>query len=221
MRYGEAKWVIHPLGIKVRLMLPDDWKEEVWDIDTYGFPVDETDYAGVEHLKLRLTELELLGQGGEDIAFYELEAIDPDWKSKHMDHLRDEFGPSTEMYLDDGISPYWFCEKDPSRMFEKDLNDYVDEKWQQYTQENEGNPKKLKIRENGDEYRQWTDEFCKINDLGRAIPMFLAQYYEDVAWIEAHLKQEQEPEEIKKPDGRGKNPNSLANLRQFRKDVVE
>lgn len=213
MQYGEAKWIIHPLGVKVRLMEPDDW-DEVWD--TCDFPIDDTDYAGVEHLKQRLYELNLIDGMERELGFFQIEPLDADWKTKHLDHCRDEYGPSTEMYHKDNISPYWHCEKDPSRRFGKKLDDYVDEKWKQYKQENEGNPY---IRENSEEIRQWTEEFCKKNNLGRAIPMFLAQYQEDVEWIEEHIKQE--IEEVRKPDGRGRNPNSLANLRQFKKEVVQ
>ncbi|MCL4339968.1 MAG: hypothetical protein JRN37_00575 [Nitrososphaerota archaeon] len=62
--------------------------------------------------------------------------------------------------------------------------------------------------------KEWVTEFCKSKGLGKIIPLFLAQYQADVEWVEKHLIQTQE---VKKPDGRGKNPNSLKNLKQFKK----
>ena len=99
MEYGQAKWIIHPLRIKVRLMKPKDWKE----IQIHSnYAIDDTDYAGVEHLKLMLDDLQYYDDG-KDLAPYQIEPLDPDWKSKHMDHCRDQFGHPSD-YTE------WFCE---------------------------------------------------------------------------------------------------------------
>ena len=67
-------------------------------------------------------------------------------------------------------------------------------------------------RPKSDLQRTWVDEYCKSKGLGKAIPIFLSEYQIDVEWIESHLVKEQ----VKK-DGRGRNPNSLKNLKQFKK----
>lgn len=221
MKYGEAKWVIHPLGVKVRLMQPDDW-EEVWETCN-DFPIDETDYAGVEHLKQRLYDLNLIDGTERELGFFEIEPLDPDWKSKHLDHCRDEYGQPS-------IYEEWFCEIDPWESADnKDV--YCKKKMDEYVIERNPNAKLVNDRgfeqwENVNKHpsgylqKEWVNEFCKLKGLGRIIPLFLAQYQADVEWIEEHIKT-QEIEEVRKPDGRGKNPNSLANLRQFKKEVVQ
>lgn len=217
MEYGEAKWIIYPIGVKVRLMKPDDW-EEIWDKMEKDYPLDHTDYAGVEHLKQRLDEIEYTSNG-DDLLSWQVEPLDPEWKTKHLDHLRDEYG-EPEGYED------WFCEKDTLNTRD-DLQDYCEEKYKKYIIEHNPGAEKSELgywKGVTDEpsqtlQKEWASQFCKSNGLGRAIPYFLFQYLQDVKWIEAHMK---ETIEVKKPDGRGKNPNSLKNLKQFReKEVTE
>lgn len=217
MEYGEAKWIIYPIGVKVRLMKPDDW-EEIWDKMEKDYPLDHTDYAGVEHLKQRLDEIEYTSNG-DDLLSWQVEPLDPDWKTKHLDHLRDEYG-DPECYEN------WLCEKDSSNSWD-DLIDYCKEKYYNFIIEHNPGAKKsgwgvwegVKDRPSQTLQKQWASEFCNVNGLGRVIPYFLAQYEDDVKWIESHLAQ---TIEVKKPDGRGKNPNSLKNLKQFReKEVTE
>ncbi|MDG7037645.1 MAG: hypothetical protein JRN37_00570 [Nitrososphaerota archaeon] len=119
MEYGAAKWVIHPLGVKVRLMKPDDW-EEVWNKPNCNYAVDDTDYAGVEHLKLMLDDLQYY-DNGEDLAPYQVEPLDPDWKTKHLDHCRDEFGQPS------GYNE-WFCEIDSWGESADDKDDFCENK---------------------------------------------------------------------------------------------
>ena len=213
MQYGEAKWVIHPLGVKVRLMKPDDWEEEVWGKPNCNYPVDGTDYAGIEHLKLMLDDLQYYNDG-KDLAPYQLEPLDPDWKSKHLDHCRDSFGHPS------GYDE-WFCEIH-SWGSARDRNSFCEKKLDEYIIANNPNAeragssriwKNADNRPNSDVQKEWVSEFCKLKGLGRVIPIFFVQYKEDVEWIEKHLLQTLE---VKKTDGRGKNPNSLKNLKQFK-----
>ena len=201
MEYGEAKWIIYPIGVKVRLMKPDDW-EEIWDKMDADYPLDDTDYAGVEHLKQRLDEIEYTSNE-KDLVSWQVEPLDPDWKTKHLDHLRDEYGEPSDF-------SEMFCEKDSSDSWEeKDY--YCGERKEEYIRKHGSDPP-LTVQ------KEWVSEFCKSKGLGRVIPLFLAQYEDDVKWIESHLVQKVE---VKK-DGRGKNPNSLKNLKQFReKEVTE
>lgn len=185
MQYGDAKWIIYPLGVKVRLMKPENWE----DIDSNYLL--ESDYAGVEHLKHRLEELEYTHYD-DDLIPYQVEPLDPDWKSKHLDHHHDTFGQPS-------IYEEWFCEKEAFHT--TDDRDVYCAKRRMESGEKEPHPSLQK---------QWVSEFCESNGLGRAIPLFLAQYQEDIKWIESHLVEV-------KHDRRGTNPNSLKNLRQFRK----
>ena len=211
MQYGEAKWIIHPLRIKVRLMKPEDWRE-VTDRPNCNYAVGSTDYAGVEHLKLMLDDLQYYDDG-KDLAPYQLEPLDPDWKSKHMEHCRDSFGHPS------GYDE-WFCEIN-SWGSAMDRNSFCEKKWDEYIIANNPNTelvgssriwKNADNRPNSDVQKEWVSEFCKSKGLGRAIPIFLVQYLDDVEWVESHLVKEQ----VKK-DGRGRNPNSLKNLKQFKK----
>lgn len=218
MDYGESKWIIYPIGVKVRLMKPANW-EEVWD-KMEEYPLDNTDYAGVEHLKQRLDEIEYTNNG-KDLVSWQVEPLDSDWKTKHLDHLRDEYG-DPEGYED------WYCENDSSNSWDY-LNDYCKEKYDNFIIEHNPGAKKKSGWGNWEGVKnqpfqtlqkpsqtlqkQWASEFCKSKGLGRVIPLFLAQYQDDVEWIESHLLQTVEK---KKTDGRGKNPNSLKNLKQYR-----
>lgn len=215
MEYGQAKWIIHPLRIKVRLMRPKDWKE-VTDRPNCNYAIDDTDYAGVEHLKLMLDDLQYYDDG-KDLAPYQLEPLDPDWKSKHLDHCRDSFGHPS------GYDE-WFCEihswgsaDDRDKFCKKKEEEYIIAHNPNAELVNYGSSRIWKNADNrphNNLLKEWVNEFCRSKGLGRAIPIFLVQYKEDVEWIEKHLLQILE---VKKTDGRGKNPNSLKNLKQFKK----
>ncbi len=109
----------------------------------------------------------------------------------------------------------WVCEKDGFDS-NKDKDEFCSEKYYEYVKGH--NPQGIKNGKNVnrpplDLQRSWVDEYCKSKGLGKAIPIFLSEYHIDVEWIESHLVKEQ----VKK-DGRGRNPNSLKNLKQNRKE---
>ncbi len=55
MEYGEAKWIIYPLGVKVRL------SKGLFDEDDQV--VLSRDYCGIEHLRRRLHQIEYIRNG--------------------------------------------------------------------------------------------------------------------------------------------------------------
>ena len=83
MQYGEAKWIIYPLDVKVRLSKgPFNEDDQI---------VLSRDYCGIEHLRRRLSQIECT-RNNVDLVSYQLEALDKDWKSKHLDCLIDLWG---------------------------------------------------------------------------------------------------------------------------------
>lgn len=188
MKRGETKWLLQPLGVKVRIIIPEDNEK-----DDFDFPV-QNDYAGIESLKVMLGSLNYASINLEDKIEWQIESLDPDWKSKHLEHLKDFYGDPVD-FRD------WFCEIES---FES-----ADEK-DDYCLRIIFNENKGISQYPPSDVKKVVEEFCRSKDKGSAIPLFLAEYQRDVKWIESHLKG------VK--NRRGTNPNSLKNLKQNRKN---
>ena len=83
MNYGQEKWIIWPLGVKVRLE-KGPFSEDEYDL--------EIDYSGTYHLMRRLRDMDYIDNQDNELVPYELEALDPDWKSKLLDYKHDLYG---------------------------------------------------------------------------------------------------------------------------------
>ena len=177
---------MHPLGVKVRIIIP-----EGDDMD-FDYPI-QNDYAGIESLKVMLGSLNYISQSMEDKIEWQVESLDPDWKSKHLEHLKDFYGDPVD-FKD------WFCEVESYESADE-KDDYCLRIFNENKEISQDSPSDVK---------KVVEEFCISKDKGSATPLFLAEYQRDVKWIESHLK------EVK--NRRGTNPNSLKNLKQNRKN---
>ena len=167
------------------------------DVDelTNRYPILITnDDAGITSLKILLIDLNYIDyeNGKQDLIDWKIEALDPDWKTEYLDELRDLVG-SPEYYFE------WFCEKDTFES-EEEKDAWCEKRIADLKLS--GTPYKDKVI---------VEEFCKMTGRGSVIPLFLAEFQDDVAWIESHLIQK----EVK--NKRGTNPNSLKNLKQNKK----
>lgn len=211
MNYGQEKWIIWPLGVKVRV------GKGPFDEDDYDLQID---YAGTRHLRNRLEDMEYIDSQGNDVVPYELEALDPDWKSKLLDHKHDLYGPgewrcesdegSYNEALDIFLSKNYgkFCRKHNPDAYDKDGN--LIRFWVGEGDERQLRDKLVNTPSEAKE-KKWAEEWCSSHGRGKLIPLFMLEFRFDYEWIESHLKI--------KGDKRGKNPNSLKNLKQFRVDV--
>ena len=163
MEYGQAKWIIHPLGVKVRVG-KGPFSEHDFDL--------EIDYAGSAHLGKRLEDMGYIDTEGNDLVPYQLEPLDSDWKSKLLDFMHDLYGPEPLT-----------CEIHSLECVEA-------------------------VETFG---KAEADQWCLSHGKGKSIPLFMAEFLEEFEWFESHLKI--------RGDGRGRNPNSLKNLKQFKVDI--
>lgn len=189
MKYGEAKWILYPIGVKVRRRIMTD--NDVGDlIDRYGIPITNDD-SGITSLKLLLIDLNYFDYDHtKDIIDWRIESLDPDWKTEYLDEIKDFYGEAQDY-------DEWFCEKDT---FE--------------SQEEKDDSCKTKISQLKSSGTRYTDkglveEFCKSTGRGSVIPLFLAEFQDNVKWIESHLTHT-----LQVKTKRGTNPNSLKNLIQ-------
>ena len=195
MKYGEAKWALYPIGVKVRRrLMTDDDIDKLHD--RYMIPITNDD-SGITSLKLLLIDLNYFDYDhGKDIIDWKIESLDPDWKTEYLDELKDYYGEARDY-------DEWFCEKDTfESRDEKEL--WCMEKIRE-------------LKESGVRYineKRVVEEFCRTTGRGSAIPLFLAEFQDDVNWIESHLIQK-----VEVKSKRGTNPNSLKNLVQNRDKV--
>ena len=162
-------------------------------VDRYGIPITNDD-AGITSLKLLLIDLNYIDydNGKEDLIDWKIEALDPEWKTEYIDELRDLYG-SPEYYFE------WYCEKDTFES-EEEKDSWCKKRIAD-----------LKLSGTPYKDKRIVEEFCKMTGRGSVIPLFLAEFQDDVNWIESHLMQK----EVKSK--RGTNPNSLKNLKQNKK----
>jgi len=196
MKYGEAKWVLYPIGVKVRRRIMTD--NDVGDlVDRYGIPITNDD-SGITSLKLLLIDLNYIDYDqGKDLIDWKIEALDPDWKTEYIDDVKDLYG-SPDYYYE------WYCEKDTFESLEEK------DEWCQH--------KISELKSSGTRYsdKGIVEDFCRSTGRGSVIPLFLAEFQDDVKWIETHLTHT-----LQVKTKRGTNPNSLKNLVQNRdKQVV-
>lgn len=189
VKRGEAKWILYPLGVKVRIIMPEDD-----EIDDFDYPV-QNDYAGIESLKVMLSDLNYASINLEDKIEWKVEYLDPDWKSEHLEHLKDFYGNP-----DDYES--WFCGVESYESADE-KDDYCMRMFDENSGISQDSPFDVK---------KVVEEFCRSTGRGSAIPLFLAEYHKDVKWIESHLVHT-----VEVKSKRGTNPNSLKNLKQNRK----
>ena len=78
--FGDAKWIIRPLGYKVRLR-KGPFEKNDWPTDI--------DYAGFDVLTDRLVEMEFMGKYFKDLKEFTLEPLDNDWKTNLMDYFHE------------------------------------------------------------------------------------------------------------------------------------
>jgi hypothetical protein len=158
--FGEAKWIIWPIGYRVRVR-----KDEREGESPLG------DIAGYDALTDALEDFGYVDGDLNCLVDYQIEPLNPLWKTDLMDFFREFWGEA-------------------------------------YTCEN-GLP---------DEYypegREEAEKVCKENNLGKPVPMLMADYNVVVEWIESRIT-------TTKKDKRGTNPNSLRNLKQFRAEDKE
>lgn len=191
VKRGEAKWILYPLGVKVRIIIVDG------DDNPYDYPV-QNDYAGIESLKVVLEDLNYVSSiTSEDKIDWRIESLDPDWKSKHLEHLIDIYGEPDSYYE-------WFCEKETYESADDKVK-YCSKVFR----ENKELSQKF-------DASRVVEVFCRSTGRGSAIPSFLAEYHKDVKWIESHLVHA-----LELKSKRGTNPNSLKNLKQNRQKEEE
>lgn len=177
MNSGQEKWVIQPLGYKVRL------PRRPFDEDSLA----EIDYAGFNLLMEKLEEFDLIDESENDLSTFTLEALDSDWRSKLLDFFFAFWGDYEFTCTIDGLSDEVLVP----------INDIIHEK----------------DIVNSTEKRKEIDKWCRANGKGKVARRAMVEYQESEKWIVNHLITKE------KSDKRGKNPNSLKNLKQFRVDV--
>ena len=194
MKYGEAKWVLYPIGVKVRRRIMTD--DEIDKLqEKYWIPIT-TDESGITSLKLLLIDLNYFDcDHTKDLIDCKIESLDPDWKTEYLDELKDYYGEAQNC-------DEWFCDRDT---FES--KDERDDWCQQKISE---------LEASGTRYsdKGLVEEFCRSTGRGSVIPLFLAEFQNDIKWIESHLVQK-----VEVKSKRGTNPNSLKNLVQNRDKV--
>ena len=173
MNSSTDKWIIQPLGYKVRLRKAPFSKDSLAEID----------YAGFHALMEKLEEFDLIDKDGNDLSGFTLEALESDWRSKLLDFYN-AFWAEDEFTCEiDGMSDAVVCS----------INDLID----------------AENLYDSLEKRSKIDKWCRAKGKGKAIKRAMAEYLDSEKWIENHLAVKE------KRDGRGKNPNSLKNLKQF------
>ena len=196
MRYGEAKWILYPLGIKVKTMIPETEEESDRYNNEYDIFLDD-DISGIRSLFYMVIDLNYIDNimDRNDLTKWSVEALNPDWKTDYLYQIRQFYG-RLDYYFE------WLCEKEPLDS-EEQKNEWCE----------------TKIEEMKSSGKLYTDkgiveEFCRTTGRGSVIPIFLVEYNDDVKWIESHLIQKDEAKKRKM------NPNSLKNLVQYRDKQV-
>lgn len=210
---GDAKWIIWPIGYKVRLR-----KGPFTEVD---WPAD-IDYAGYDALTNILKDMRYIDDDNNDLEEYSLEALDPDWRTSLLDFFHDLHGTHNYCCEKDGsiwnpelelsvrkAERKWLMEHNPKAFDENGKLEHEIIRWEDETPIYDS---RLFLKPTDSDFVEWTGDWCRTHSRGKVIQAFMMDFRLKTEWIETHLKV--------KESKRGKNPNSLKNLKHFKVDVV-
>ena len=194
MKYGEAKWILYPIGVKVRNLITETENDVEQYFNEYNVLIDN-DFSGVKSIHCMVIDLNYVTYSDNvmtDVVNWKVEPLDPEWKSEYLDQVRETYG-RPDHYFE------WYCERESAES-QKEKDEWCENKISQ-------------LKASGTQYtdKGLVEEFCKSTGRGSVIPLFLLEFQTEVKWIESHIVQK-----VESKTKRGTNPNSLKNLVQNR-----